>query len=98
MNGTPFDTRSSEWIGDMAAWMQQNCETNEDQHARLRRRLREARLEELTPRQQEFLTLYYDQGCNIPQIAEMYGINRSSVSRTLRRARARLLRALRYAL
>lgn len=94
----PFDTRSSEWIGDLAVWNRQNAEDNSERLNRLRRNLRRAREQELTPRQQEMLALYYDEGMNIPQIAEKLGVNRSTVSRTLRRARDRLYRCLRYAL
>ena len=53
---------------------------------------------ELTPRQQQVLTLYYDRRLTIPQIAGQLGVNRSTVSRTLRRARERLYRYLRYGL
>ena len=94
----PFDTRSSEWIGDLAVWARQNAGDNSERLDRLRRSLRQAREQELTPRQRQMLTLYYDQGMNIPQIAEELGLNRSTVSRTLQRARARLYRCLRYAL
>lgn len=97
-NGAPFDTRASEWIGDLAAWNRQNAEDNSQQLARLRRGLRRAREQELTPRQRQMLSLYYDQGMNIPQIAGELGLNPSTVSRTLRRARDRLYRCLRYAL
>ena len=94
----PFDTRSSEWIGDLTVWARQNAGDNSERLNRLRRSLRQAREQELTPRQRQMLTLYYDQGMNIPQIAEELGPNRSTVSRTLQRARARLYRCLRYAL
>ena len=93
-----FDTRASEWIGDLTVWKRQNAADNSERLARLRRSLRQAREQELTPRQRQLLDLYYDQGMNIPQIAEELGINRSTVSRTLRRARDRLYRCLRYAL
>ena len=46
----------------------------------------------------EMVALYYDQGMTMPQIAERLGVNRSTVSRTLRRARDRLYRFLRYTL
>ena len=49
-------------------------------------------------RQREMVALYYDQGMTMPQIAERLGVNRSTVSRTLRRARDRLHRFLRYTL
>jgi len=82
----------------MAVWNRQNAEDNSERLARLRRSLRQAREQELTPRQRQMLELYYDQGMNIPQIAGELGLNRSTVSRTLRRARERLYRCLRYAL
>ena len=94
----PFDTRASEWIGDMTVWRRQNAGDNSERLERLRRNLRQARERELTPRQRQLVSLYYDQGMNIPQIAEELGLNRSTVSRTLRRARDRLYRCLRYAL
>ena len=94
----PFDTRASEWIGDLTVWNRQNAGDNSERLERLRRHLRQARERELTPRQRQMLELYYDQGMTIPQIAGELGLNRSTVSRTLRRARDRLYRFLRYAL
>lgn len=94
----PFDTRASEWIGDLTVWTRQNAGDNSERLERLRRNLRQARERELTPRQRQMLELYYDQGMTIPQIAGELGLNRSTVSRTLRRARDRLYQFLRYAL
>lgn len=93
-----FSKNGSEWAGDMTVWLRENSEDNADQMARLRRNLRKARAQELTQRQQEMLTLYYDQGMNMPQIAEFLQVNRSTVSRTIRRAKQRLYRVLRYGL
>lgn len=98
MNTTRFDTRASEWIGDLAVWTRQNASDNGEQLDRLRRGLRRAREQELTPRQRQMLELYFDRGMNIPQIAGELGVNPSTVSRTLRRAKDRLYRCLRYAL
>lgn len=98
MRDTRFDTRASEWIGDLTVWQRQNAETNDEQLARLRRNLRKARVQELTPRQQEVLALYYDQGMKMVEIARELGIDPSTVSRTLRRAKTRLYRCLRYGL
>lgn len=97
MTDIPFDTRSSEWEGDLVVWAQQYAENNDRQRERLLRQLRQARQKELTPRQQEFLLLHYDQHLSITQIAEMYGVHPSTVSRTLQRARNRLRRVLQYA-
>lgn len=93
-----FSTRSSEWIGDLTVWNREHSADNSERLERLRRNLRQARERELTPRQRQMVELYYDQGMTIPQIAEELGLNRSTVSRTLRRARDRLYRCLRYAL
>ena len=98
MRDTRFDSRSSEWIGDMTVWLRETAEDNHDQLERLRRNLRRAREQELTPRQREILALYYDRGLKMPQIARKLGVNRSTVSRTVKRARERLYRCLRYAL
>ena len=98
MRDTRFDSRSSEWIGDMTVWLRDHAEDNSDQLERLRRNLRRAREQELTPRQREILALYYDRGLKMPQIARKLGVNRSTVSRTVKRARERLYRCLRYAL
>lgn len=51
---------------------------------------------ELTPRQRQLVRLYYIQQHTMPDIARELGVSVSTVSRTLRRARARLLRSLRY--
>jgi RNA polymerase sigma factor (sigma-70 family) len=93
-----FDTRSSEWIGDMTVWNRENAEDNSLQQERLRRNLRLARERELTPCQRRALELYYDQHMTVTQIARQLGVNTSTVSRTLRRARERLRRYLQYTL
>ena len=98
MRDTRFDARSSEWIGDMTVWLRENAEDNADPLERLRRNLRKARQQELTPRQRQMLALYYDQGLKMPQIALELGVNRSTVSRTIHRAKERLYRCLRYTL
>ncbi len=65
---------------------------------RLRRNLRFARQQVLTKRQQQMLELYYDQGLTMGQIAAKLHLNRSTVCRTLQRARERLYACLRYTL
>lgn len=52
--------------------------------------------EELTPIQREVLTAYYFQEMTVMEIAEERGVNKSTVSRTLKRAEKRLQRCLRY--
>ena len=82
----------------MTVWLRDNANTNSELLTRLRQNLRRARQQELTPRQQQVLTLYYDQGMNMTQIAQTLGVNCSTVSRTIRRAKQRLYRCLRYCL
>ena len=98
MNATPFDTRSSEWAGDMTVWLRENANDNQDQIERLLRNLRKARVQELTPRQQQMLSMRFEQNMSGAEIARELGLNRSTVSRTLRRAQKRLRRCLQYAL
>ena len=52
--------------------------------------------EELTANQREILLAYYIQDQTIPQIAQDRGIHKSTVSRTLKRAEARLQKYLKY--
>ena len=98
MRNTPFDTRSSEWIGDMTVWLRENAEDNSLQLERLRRNLRRARETELTPRQQHLLKLHYEQELSVTEIAELLHVNVSTVSRTLQRAKSRLRHYLQYTL
>ncbi|MCX4373028.1 MAG: sigma-70 family RNA polymerase sigma factor [Dysosmobacter sp.] len=93
-----FNTCAGDWIGDVTDWEQQGPADNGERLDRLRRSLRSARVQELTSRQRQVLRLYYDQEKTLSQIAEELGVNRSTVSRTLCRARKRLYRCLRYAL
>ena len=52
--------------------------------------------EELTENQRQVLLAYYIRNLTIPRIAEERGVNKSTVSRTLRRAEGKLRRYLRY--
>lgn len=82
----------------MTVWQREHAEDNEEQISRLRRQLRLAREQELTPRQQQFLSRYFDDGLSMTEIALEEGVAPSTVSRTLARAKRRLRQALQYAL
>ena len=69
MSATSFDSRSSEWMGDLTVWLRQNASDNGEQLDRLRTKLRYARSAELTQRQQQLLRLYFEEGKTMPQIA-----------------------------
>lgn len=96
MDATNFDSHRSEREGDLTAWLRQNAPDNGEQMEHLRKKLRYARSEELTQRQQQLLRLYFEDGKSMPQIARELHVSCSTVSRTLRRARERLYRCLRY--
>ena len=98
MRNTPSKGRPDQWIGDMTVWLRENSPDSSEQMDRLRRNLQAARAQELTPRQQQVLELYYDRHLPTTEIARLLGVRRSTVSRTLCRARARLYKALRYSL
>jgi RNA polymerase sigma-70 factor (ECF subfamily) len=61
-----------------------------------RKRVMEVIRRELTDRQRETLLAYYIEELNIIQIAQRRGVHKSTVSRTLKRAEAKLRRYLRY--
>ena len=59
-------------------------------------RLRRVIERELTQTQREIILAYYFQDKTIPQIAAERGVQKSSVSRCLKRAENRVRRSLRY--
>ena len=59
-------------------------------------RLRRAVRQELSPRQRETVEAYYFENKTMEQIARELGVNRSTVSRTLKRGVGNLERFLRY--
>ena len=52
--------------------------------------------EQLSTRQKQMIVLYYYKEMDMPEIAEMLGINVSTVSRTLNRAKQNLMKYLKY--
>lgn len=98
MKSTPYRVRSNEVYGDMSAWIAAHAGDNESDLARLKRNLRLAREEELTARQRELLRLRYEENLSVSEIAALIGRDKSTVSRTLSRARRRLYKCLRYGL
>ena len=60
------------------------------------RNLLRALREDVTPRQREMLLLYYGEQLNMRQIGTRLGVDKSTVSRTIKRGERRLQRCLRY--
>lgn len=84
------------YAADMAVYARDMAEDNSEEHSRLKRNLVRALREDVTERQREFLLLYYGQGMNMREIGEKLGVDKSTVSRTIKRGEARLRRCLRY--
>ena len=97
MSYTPSTTRASEFQGDLAVWLRENAETNDEQMSRLKRNLLRAIDEDLTPRQREMVSMYYFSSLSVKEIAEKLGVYQSTVSRTLTRAEHKLKKMLKYA-
>ena len=60
------------------------------------RRLKNVIAEELTPRQRQMVMGVYYEKKTVTALAEELGVNKSTVSRTLQRAKRRLQNSLRY--
>lgn len=81
---------------DLAVYTELMADDNRDQMNRLKRNLTHALRQDITARQREYMILYYGRGMSMEAIAKEYGVNKSTVSRTLKRGRQRLYRCLRY--
>ena len=90
MNDLLFD------YAQLAQW-QQGDEDNSRRLRRLRRRLPDA-MAELTPRQRQMVDMQFQEELTVTEIARRLGVNKSTVSRTLCRARRRLHHILQYSL
>jgi RNA polymerase sigma factor (sigma-70 family) len=80
----------------MAVYARQISADNTAEMSRLKRNLIRALQEDVTPRQRLALTLYYTEGLNMAEIGAKMGVDRSTVSRTIKRGERRLQRCLRY--
>lgn len=83
-------------IADLAMYTRMMEEDNREQMGRLKRNLVHALRQDITPKQREYMTLYYLHGRTVEEIARQKGVNKSTVSRTMKRGRQRLYRCLRY--
>ena len=81
---------------DMAVYARQMSSDNSKEISRLKRNLIRALQEDVTPRQRQTLLLYYSDGLNMREIGERLGVDKSTVSRTIKRGERRLRRCLRY--
>ena len=75
---------------------QSESETNGEKLKLVKKALKKVVEEQLSARQKQMIVLYYYKEIDMPEIAEMLGINVSTVSRTLNRARQNLMKYLKY--
>ena len=84
------------YAADMAVYARDMAEDNSQEHTRLKQNLVRALQEDVTGKQRQYLLLYYAEGLNMREIGERLGVDKSTVSRTIKRGEARLRRCLRY--
>ena len=86
------------YAADMAMYSRQMAADNSQEISRLKRNLIRCLREDVTSKQRQVLLLYYAEGKNMREIGESLGVDKSTVSRTISRGRARLKRYLQYSL
>ena len=97
MSGTRY-RRGGLYAADMARYARMISEenTNAEELDRSKVALWRALHEDVTQRQRQYLLLYYGEGLNMSEIGDRLGVDKSTVSRTIKRGEARLRRSLRY--
>ena len=90
--------RGGMYAADMAVYarIMSEAETNDKEINELKIKLTMALRQEVSPKQRLALRLYYVDGMKMKEIAEELGVDRSTVSRTLKRAENNLRRCLRF--
>ena len=84
------------YAADMAMYSRQIAADNSQEISRLKRNLIRCLREDVTAKQQQVMLLYYAEGKNMREIGEVMGVDKSTVSRTIKRGERRLQRCLRY--
>lgn len=97
MSGTRY-RRGGVYAADMANYARMLSEenTNAEELGRVKAALWRALHEDVTEKQRKYLLLYYAEGKNMVEIGQELGVDKSTVSRTIKRGEARLRRCLRY--
>ena len=67
---------------DMSVYSAMMAQDNRAQLGRLKRNLTQALRQDITPRQREYMMLYYGKCMSMEQIAKELGVNKSTVCRT----------------
>lgn len=77
-------------------YTRQMAADNTQEVSRLKRNLIRCLKEDVTPKQRQALLMYYAEGLNMREIGERLGVDKSTISRTIKRGEKRLQRCLRY--
>lgn len=77
-------------------WATAENGTNEEELKRLKRMLPVALRDCITDTQRKYLIHYFGDEMSMVQIAQMYGVNKSTISRTINRALDKLYKYLRF--
>lgn len=77
-------------------WLEHDATDNSNDIKFAKRALMTAIETELTDTQKLYIMAYYVDGLNMQQIADKYGVSKSTVSRTINRGLHRLFRVLHY--
>lgn len=85
-----------EQLLSLRKYEEENAQDNRAKLDRIVRLIRPAMEDELNERQRDMMMKYYFNGMTMQAIGDVYGVNRSSVSRCLARSRRKLERVLRY--
>lgn len=81
----------------LRAWLTADTNVPDLEYAWMKRTVAMAIREELTPKQQQYLTMYYAEKLTMEEIAEIFGVNKATVCRTINRAETKIAKMMRYA-
>jgi len=87
----------AQYRADMVHYIRQiQDEAGCQEHSQLIQNLLRCLREDVSPRQRTLMLLYFGKQMSQPEIAASLGINKSTVSRTIKRGEQRLRQCLRY--
>lgn len=90
MDALEFDKKIAELSFD------ENAETNAELVEKVKKSMLKIIKNELTPRQKQIIMLYYYERLGVSEIAERLGVVPSTVSRTIKKAREKIYKFLKY--
>ena len=96
MKGTNMAKTKREILLDKASFEEWSLRENKSTQKINNKILAQIMLDHLSPHQLKYVTKYYYDGLKITEIAEMYGVNKSTVSRTIKKAEERIAKVAKY--